>query len=244
MVGAETTSSSQSNYFNRTCVMLISIENTKKKPNTEESKNIHYELPDKLNHSLETEKLYPDPSLTLTTPAKEFNTNREYLSRTINHCFVNSYTSYTNEYSIKTTIEIPDNNQFTPRSKSFPLRNNSFLLRKYSFPLRQKTFLLRKYSFLLREKSFLLRQYSFLLRQYSSLLGKYSSLLREKSFLLRKYSFLLRKYSILPVNKCFFKRDKAQLPENISPIPQLTFFELTLHLSYSTTLRRNEFTHF
>lgn len=86
--------------------MLISIENTEKRPSTEEPKNIHYELLEKLKHALETEKRYLDPSLTLTTLAKELHTNREYLSRTINHCFGKSYTDYINEYRIYTAIEI------------------------------------------------------------------------------------------------------------------------------------------
>ncbi|GAB1453447.1 hypothetical protein MASR2M47_35030 [Draconibacterium sp.] len=87
--------------------MLISTENTDKKPNTQDlHKNIHYDLLDKLNHTLETEKRYLDPNLTLGTLAKELHTNREYLSRTINHFFGKSYTDYINEYRIKIALEL------------------------------------------------------------------------------------------------------------------------------------------
>lgn len=87
--------------------MLISVENTTKKPNTQDlHKNIHYDLLDKLDHALETQKRYLDPNLTLGTLAKELNTNREYLSRTINLFFGKSYTDYINGYRIKAALEI------------------------------------------------------------------------------------------------------------------------------------------
>ncbi len=170
--------------------MLISIENTKKKPNTEESKIIHFELPEKINHTHETEKPYPDSSLALTTLAKELHTNREYLSRTTSHCFGNSYTNYSNEYSIKTALEIPDNNSITPRSKTFPLRSNSFTPRSKTFPPWSNSFTPRGKSFPLRSNSFIPR---------------------SKTFPLRSNSFI-------PLNKYFFLRDKSQLSENISTI--------------------------
>ncbi len=184
--------------------MLISIENKKKKPNTEESKNIHFEFPEKINHSHETENRYPDSSLALTTLAKELHTNREYLSLTTSHCFGNSYSNYTNEYSIKTALEIPDNNPFTPRSKTLPLRSNSFTPRGKTFPLRSNSFTQRGKTFPLRNNSFTPRGNSFPLR--------------SKSFIPRSNSFPLRSNSFIPLNKCFFLQDKSQLSENISTI--------------------------
>lgn len=87
--------------------MLISVENKDKKPNTQDlHKNIHFDLLDKLDHALETQKRYLDPNLTLGILAKELHTNREYLSRTINHCFGLSYTDYINGYRIKAALEI------------------------------------------------------------------------------------------------------------------------------------------
>lgn len=91
--------------------MLISVENRAKKPNTQEPhRNIHYELLEKLKYALETEKRYLDARLTLSSLAKELHTNREYLSRTINHCFGKSYIDYINEYRVKTAIELLENN--------------------------------------------------------------------------------------------------------------------------------------
>jgi AraC-like DNA-binding protein len=84
--------------------MLISIENTKKRPSVREQKSIHFELLDKLKHALETEKRYLDPNLTLSLMAKELHTNREYLSRTINHFFGKNYTDYINGYRVKSAI--------------------------------------------------------------------------------------------------------------------------------------------
>jgi AraC-like DNA-binding protein len=87
--------------------MLITVENTKKKPNTQEPpKNIHYDLLDKLKHALETEKRYLDPNLTISALAKELHTNREYLSRTINHFYRKTYTDYINEYRVKAAIQL------------------------------------------------------------------------------------------------------------------------------------------
>ena len=57
-------------------------------------------------YSFATEKRYLDLNLTLGSLAKELHTNREYLSRTINHFFGKSYTDYINECPIKTAIEI------------------------------------------------------------------------------------------------------------------------------------------
>lgn len=86
--------------------MLISIENTEKRPSVREQKSIHFELLDKLKHALETKKRYLDTNLTLSLLTKELHTNREYLSRTINLFFGKSYTDYINEYRIKAAIEI------------------------------------------------------------------------------------------------------------------------------------------
>jgi len=87
--------------------MLISVENTKKKPSAQEStKNIHYDLLDKLKYALETEKRYLDPNFTISILAKELHTNREYLSRTINHFFGKTYTDYINEYRVKSAIQL------------------------------------------------------------------------------------------------------------------------------------------
>lgn len=87
--------------------MLISVENTKKKPSAQEStKNIHYDLLDKLKYALETEKRYLDANLTISSLAKELHTNREYLSRTINHYFGKNYTDLLNEYRVKSAIQL------------------------------------------------------------------------------------------------------------------------------------------
>jgi AraC-like DNA-binding protein len=87
--------------------MLISTKNKDKKPNTQDlHKNIHFDLLDKLDHALETQKRYLDPNLTLGILAKELHTNREYLSRTINLFFGLSYTDYINGYRIKTALEL------------------------------------------------------------------------------------------------------------------------------------------
>jgi len=87
--------------------MLISVENTKKIPKTQDSpKNIHYDLLDKLKHALENEKRYLDANLTISILAKELHTNREYLSRTINRIFGTTYTDYINEYRVKSAIQL------------------------------------------------------------------------------------------------------------------------------------------
>jgi AraC-like DNA-binding protein len=86
--------------------MFISIENTKKAATDRTQNKIHYDLLDKLDHVLETEKRYLDPNLTLGTLAKELHTNREYLSRTINLFFGTSYTDHINGYRIKAALEI------------------------------------------------------------------------------------------------------------------------------------------
>jgi len=87
--------------------MLISVENTKKLPKTQDShKNIHYDLLDKLKNALETEKRYLDANLTITLLAKELHTNREYLSRTINRIFGTTFTDYINEYRVKSAIQL------------------------------------------------------------------------------------------------------------------------------------------
>ena len=87
--------------------MLISVENTKKIPKTQYSpKNIHYDLLDKLKYALETERRYLDANLTISSLAKELHTNREYLSRTINHYFGKNYTDLLNEYRVKAAIHL------------------------------------------------------------------------------------------------------------------------------------------
>jgi AraC-like DNA-binding protein len=85
--------------------MSISDENTKKKLNTQDPpKNIHYDLFDKLKNALETEKRFLDPNLTISALAKELHTNREYLSRAINHFYSKNYTDYINQYRVKSAI--------------------------------------------------------------------------------------------------------------------------------------------
>ncbi|MDO8951391.1 MAG: helix-turn-helix domain-containing protein [Draconibacterium sp.] len=87
--------------------MLITVENTIKKPSTQEpQKNINYDLLDKLKYALETEKRYLDANLTISLLAKELHTNREYLSRTINHYFGKNYTDLLNEYRVKSAIHL------------------------------------------------------------------------------------------------------------------------------------------
>jgi AraC-like DNA-binding protein len=62
---------------------------------------IHYELISKLEFALETEKCYLDCNLTLTRLAQKLQTNREYLSSTINHYYHKTYTDLINEYRVK-----------------------------------------------------------------------------------------------------------------------------------------------
>ena len=87
--------------------MLISIENTIKKSTKKElDRDIHYDLLEKLKHALETEKRFLDPNLTISILAKEMHTNREYLSRTINHFYRKNYTDYINEFRVKSAIQL------------------------------------------------------------------------------------------------------------------------------------------
>jgi AraC-like DNA-binding protein len=87
--------------------MLISIKNIDTKPKIHESnKDIHYDLLDKLKYAMETEKRYLDANLTISMLAKELHSNREYLSRTINHHFGKNYTDFVNEYRVKSAIQL------------------------------------------------------------------------------------------------------------------------------------------
>lgn len=201
--------------------MLISIENTKRKPGTEETKNIHNELPEKTNHTLKTEKLCHDPSLTLATLSKKLHTNRENFSFTINHCFGLSYTGYTNKHSFKTAVEIPGNNSTAPRGKSFIPWNNCFAPLNNSFPLRSNSYIPRSNSFPLRDNSFTPLNKSFPLR--------------DNSFIPWNKSFPLRDNSIIPDNKTLFLWDKPQLHKNIFPIHIPPFIELPPRQAYIKT---------
>ncbi len=89
---------------------LISVENTNKKSQTDEfPQHIHYELRDKLKDALETEKCWLDVNLTISSLAKKLHSNREYLSRTINHFYGKSYTDLINEYRVKEASRILEN---------------------------------------------------------------------------------------------------------------------------------------
>ena len=59
---------------------------------------------EKLNHLMQTEKLYRKPDLTLPETADKLNTNRTYLSKTINAIEKKNFTIYINELRIKDAV--------------------------------------------------------------------------------------------------------------------------------------------
>ncbi|MDL2314748.1 helix-turn-helix domain-containing protein [Bacteroidales bacterium OttesenSCG-928-C19] len=66
---------------------------------------------DEFNNLMQTEKLYRKPDLTLPEVADKLNTNRTYLSKTINAFEKKSFTTYINELRIKDAVILLSNPQ-------------------------------------------------------------------------------------------------------------------------------------
>lgn len=72
---------------------------------------------DELNTLMQTEKLYRKPDLTLPEVADKLNTNRTYLSKTINAFEKKSFTTYINELRIKDAVILLSN----PRNMKYSI---------------------------------------------------------------------------------------------------------------------------
>jgi AraC-like DNA-binding protein len=70
-------------------------------------------LKDKLEHLMETEKIYREPDLILDDVAKKLQTNYSELSKTVNQCFMLNFNDYINKYRIADVVAKMNDSKFS-----------------------------------------------------------------------------------------------------------------------------------